>query len=165
MIKPRSSYHTLVGALVALASRNGLGEDVDWADVRSLILELKRHPLGASDLRTILARVNDPAVRQTIHDWFLRAADEREGDADEASRAEEKLLAPLQTVSLGALATVAIGAAIGTIGAVVAAPLMLAGLAVAAAATFGRWRLSKRADTARREALVLKRLSDAAKQS
>lgn len=163
MTRAPQRRYSLVEALVALAARDGLGEPVDWADVRAALLALERDPVGASDLRRIVARVNDPAVPRTLRDWFLRAADEREGDADEAARAGEKLLAPLQLVSLGGVATGAIAAAAGTVGAALAIPVIGAAAVVAGAATYGRWRLSRREDTARRDARALRRMAGSAR--
>ena len=149
----------LVLALVALATRDGLGEPVDWDDVKAAVAALTIDPVGPRDLRAVAERLNDGAVAATLEDWFVRASVEREGDAQAAARAGEKLLAPLQIVGLGGATTAAIGVAVGTVGLAIGAPLIGATLAVGAAASYGRWRLSKREDEARVDAGAIQRMA------
>jgi hypothetical protein len=106
----------------------------------------------------VLERLNNQEVRRTLADWFERAAAEREEDAKGAARAGEKLLAPLQMVSLGGSVTAAVGIAAGTLGALIAVPLLACTLTVAGAASYGRWRLSKRQDEAEADALAIRRI-------
>lgn len=151
--------HALVEALVALASRDGLGEQVAWDEVRAAIFALEDAPLGARDLRAILKRVNNPDVLDTLHDWFLRAASEREQNAEDASRAAQTVLTPFQRVSLAPMIAGLVGAVTGSFGAAIAVPLVVASLCVFAVATGGLWRLSKRSDDAQRDARALHRLA------
>ena len=159
---PSQEQHSLAEALVALASREGLRDPVDWEDVRAAILALEQDHMGATDLRHIIDKLNDRDVAHTLEDWILRVAEEREVDSEDASRAAEKLLAPLQRVGLGGLATGAIAAAAGTISPAAAAVIIVAMAAGAAATTYGLWRLSKRQDAAKHDSRALHRLAEIA---
>lgn len=150
--------HSVAEALVALAAQDGLGDPIDWQDVKAAVANLISDPLGPRSLRMVLERLNNQEVRRTLADWFARAAAEREEDAKGAARAGEKLLAPLQMVSLGGSVTAAVGIAGGTLGAVIAVPLLTCTLTVAGAASYGRWRLSKRQDEAEADASSIRRL-------
>lgn len=149
----------LVLALVALATRDGLGDPVDWDDVKAAVSALTDDPIGPRDLRVVAERLNDRAVAATLEDWFIRASVERDGDAQAAARAGEKLLAPLQIVGLGGATTAAIGVAVGTVGLTIGGPLIGATLAIGAAASYGRWRLSKREDEAKADAAAIQRMA------
>lgn len=153
---------TLVEALVALATREGLGDPIDWLDVRAATTALLDDPIGPRDLRAVMERLNDKAVAITLSDWFIRAAAEREADAKAATRGAEKLLQPLLAISLGIGGTGAVAIASGSIALPVAVPIALCGLAVGIAATIGRWRLTKRADEALDEAQAIRRLAEIA---
>lgn len=153
---------TLVEALVALATRVGLGDAVDWQDVRAATTALLDDPVGPRDLRAVMKRVNDPSVAFTLNDWFTRAAAEREADAKAATRGAEKLLQPLQTIAFGIGATGAVSLATGAMAVGVALPVALGGLIVGGAATYGRWRLTKRADEALSDAQAIRKLADIA---
>ena len=152
------SERTVAEALVALAAQEGLGEPIDWRDVKAAVASLISDPLGPRSLRMVLERLNNQEVCATLADWFERAAAEREEDAKSAARAGEKLLAPLQMVSLGGSVTAAVGIAAGTLGALIAVPLLACTLTVAGAASYGRWRLSKRQDEAEADALAIRRI-------
>jgi len=163
---PRAAgRRTVVEALVALATRDGLGDSVEWADVMAAALAIVTDPVGPRDLRDVLLRVNDSGVMATLEDWFVRAAAEREGAGGAAGRAAEKLLAPLQTVSLGGAATSGLALAAGTVGLTLGAPLVVSGLVVAGATSYGRWRLSQREDAARAEAAAIRRLAEIARDA
>ena len=138
----------LAEALVALASQDGLGEEIIWQDVQAAIVSLLSDPVGPRDIRSIIERLNDPSVASTLQDWFDRAERERSKDAKDASRASEKLLQPIQATSFSVLAASGLAFAIGTLTLPVTAPLMVGGLIVAGVSTFGRWKLSKRSDEA-----------------
>lgn len=83
---------TVVEALVSLATRDGLGETVNWPEVRAAILQLLRDPIGPRDLRSVLENINDPSVKRTLEDWFVRAAAERDEDAKKANRVLKSFL-------------------------------------------------------------------------
>jgi hypothetical protein len=154
--KGKAGEHGLVEALVALAARQGLGEPIDWRDVESAVAALLDDPVAKRDLRALMVRLNDAEVARTLEDWFLRAADARDADAGDANRAGEKLLAPLQVVGLGGFATSGIALAAGTLAGTVGLPILAAAGVVAGAATWGRWRLSKREDDARADARAIR---------
>jgi hypothetical protein len=157
---------TLVEALVALAARDGLGDTVNWHEVRAAIQSLLEDPLGPRDLRFVLGQINNrDDIAGTLEDWFVRAATERGEDAKTAARAAEKILAPIQTVSLGAAATTALGFVIGTITSTIAVPAALCVLAVASVAGYGRWRLSRREDEAQSDVAGMRRLAEIAKDA
>lgn len=161
-----AGHRTLVEALVALAARDGLGETVNWHEVRAAIQSLLEDPLGPRDLRFLLGEINNRHdITATLEDWFIRAATERDEDARAAARAAEKILAPIQTVSLGGAATSALGFAFGTITSAIAAPAAVCVLAVAAVAGYGRWKLSKREDEAASDAAGMRRLASIAKEA
>jgi hypothetical protein len=156
----RHGSRTLVEALVALAARDGLGETVNWHEVRAAIQYLLEDPLGPRDLRYVLGEVNNRMdIADTLEDWFMRAATERQEDAKAAARSAEKILAPIQTVSLGGAATSALGFVFGTITSWIAVPAAICVLLVAAVAGYGRWRLSKRGDEAVTDADGMHRLA------
>lgn len=153
---------TLVEALVALATREGLGDPVDWQDVRAATSALLDDPVGPRDLRAVMGRLNDKTVAETLSDWFVRAASERDADARAATRGAEKLLQPLQAVSFAIGASGAISLATGAMSVPIALPVALAGVIVGGAATYGRWRLAKRADEAADDAQAIRRLAEIA---
>lgn len=151
---------TLVEALVALAARDGLGETVNWREVRAAIQSLTEDPLGPRDLRFVLGEINNRNdVAGTLEDWFIRAAAEREEDAKSAARSAEKILAPIYKVSLGGAATSALGLVFGTLSGTIAVPTAACVLAVATVAGYGRWKLSKREDEAVTDAEGMRRLA------
>jgi hypothetical protein len=67
-------------------------------------------------------------------------------------------------VSLGVLATTGLAFAAGTLGTLVAAPVFAGALVLSAAATYGRWRLSKRDDEAAADAEAIRRFAEAARR-
>lgn len=156
---PDMKTPSLALALVALATREGLGEPVVWPDVKGAIANLIADPVGPRDLRATVRDLNDADVAATLEDWFARAAAERDEDAKAANRAAEKLLAPLQIVSLGGGAAAALSVAVGTAGAIIGAPIAASAFIVGAAASCGRWRLSKREDEARTDVNAIHRLA------
>ncbi len=157
---------TLVEALVALAARDGLGETVNWHEVRAAIQSLSEDPLGPRDLRFVLGEINNRHdIASTLEDWFIRAATEREEDSKAAARSAEKILAPIQTVSLGVAATSALGFVLGTITSTIAIPAAFCVLMVAAVAGYGRWRLSRREDEAGLDAAGIRRLASIARDA
>ena len=165
MQKP-SVHRTLVEALVALAAREGLGDPINWHEVRAAIQSLLEDPVGPRDLRYVLGQINNrDDISSTLEDWFIRAAVERDEDGMSAARAAEKILAPIQTVSLGGTATSALGFVFGTIGSAIAGPAALCLLAVAGVAGYGRWKLSKREDEAQSDATGMRRLATIAKEA
>lgn len=149
----------LAEALVAYASRHGLGESVKFEDIEQAIWALQDDLHGASDLRAVVPSINDPDVKQTLGEWFARAAGRRDRDARDADRIAEKLLAPLQTMGLGAFSAAGITFAIGTLAPVYAVPILGVSIVTAGMATWGRWRLSKRSDDAREQAKALRRMA------
>lgn len=162
----RGRPRTLVEALVALAARDGLGETVNWHEVRAAIRSLLEDPMGPRDLRNVLGEANNRTdIANTLEDWFLRAATERQEDAKAAARSAEKILAPIQTVSLGGAATSALGVVFGTITSWVAVPAAVCVLLVASVAGYGRWRLSKREDEAGIDADGMRRLAAIAREA
>lgn len=163
---PQDGPRTVVEALVALAARDGLGETVNWHEVRAAIQHLLEDPLGPRDLRFVLGEINNRTdIADTLEDWFMRGATERQEDAKAAARAAEKILAPIQTVSLGGAATSALGFVFGTITSWIAVPAAVCVLLVAAVAGYGRWRLSKREDEAGIDADGMRRLAAIAKEA
>lgn len=161
-----ATRRTLVEALVALAAREGLGEPVNWHEVRAAIQSLLEDPMGPRDLRFVLDEINNrDVISSTLEDWFVRAAVERDEDAKAAARAAEKILAPIQTVSLGGAATSALGFVFGTIASTIAGPAALCVLAVAGVAGYGRWKLSKREDEAHSDAAGMRRLATITKDA
>jgi hypothetical protein len=157
-----SRAQDLVDALIAHASREGLGELVAWNDVEAAIMELAQLPDAATALRRQVDRLNDPEVALTLQDWFVRAADSRERDGKRAARPAEKILGPLQGVSLGAAATSAFFAAAGTLTLAAAFPAGLAALVIAGGTSYGRWRLSEREDDAKADANAIRRFAQIA---
>ncbi len=149
---------TLVLALAAYAARDGLGETLPLEDVPAAVWALQDDAVGPRDLRAVMTRLNDPAVAATLEDWFIRAAAEREEDAQAAARAAERLLAPLQIATMGGGAASAAAIAAGT-------AVLAAALIVAAAASFGRWRLAKREDEAKADAAAIRRLAEIARRA
>ena len=152
--------HTIAEALVALAAQDGLGDPIDWQDVKAAVELLLDDPFGSRRMRSVLQQLNDQEVRVTLRDWLLRAAAERELDAKKAARAGEKVLAPIQIVSLGGTATSAIGITAGTLSAGIGLPVLGCALLVAFASSVGRWRLSKREDQAQFDRGAIERLRD-----
>jgi hypothetical protein len=159
------SGHTLAEALAALAARQLSGDGVDWADADASIEALLSAPQSAQDLRSVLARANEPALALILKDWLSRAVSIRERSARDAARAGEKAIAPLHNVALGVLATSGLGLAAGTLADEVGLPI-LGGAAVASAAAFyGRWRLSRREDNARLAAEAVGYLVEVAREA
>ncbi len=148
--------HALVETLISLASTDGLGESVDWEQVEAAVTELSQNPVGPRDLRKILTQVNDVTIITTLEDWFRRAANARDVDARDAKRFSDNLLTPVHRVSLGGIAASALSVSLGTIAAPVALPVLLASTVAGIATGYGRWRLSKRADTAASDATLIR---------
>ena len=157
--------HTLAEALVALAARQSLGGQVDWADVDASIEALLKGPQSAQDLRSVLTRVNEPALALILQDWLSRAVSIRERSARDAARAGEKVIAPLQNVSLGILATSGLGLAAGTLVDEIGLPILSAAAVASTAAFYGRWRLSRREDNARLAAEAIGYLVEVAREA
>lgn len=157
---------TLAEALVALAARDGLGEPLNWHEVRASIQSLQEDPMGPRDLRYVLGEINNVAdIAGTLEDWFIRAAIERDEDAKAAARSAEKILAPIYKVSLGGAATSGLGLVFGTLAGTVAVPTAICVLVVAAVAGYGRWKLSKREDEAISDAEGVRRLAAIAREA
>ncbi|WP_210526570.1 hypothetical protein [Rubellimicrobium arenae] len=159
---PSPSSDDIVQALLALATREHLGEGVTWAEVEAAINQLVDRPRAARLLREALERLDNPKTALNIADWLDQAARSREADARAAGRSGEKFLAPLQGVSLGALATSGFAYAAGTLDGIVSACVGSAAFLLAGASTTGRWMLSRREDLARQDAEALRRLAEIA---
>ncbi|MDP8919532.1 MAG: hypothetical protein M3O00_11685 [Pseudomonadota bacterium] len=157
--------HTLAEALVALAVRQGLDGAVDWADVDAIIEALLKAPQSPQDLRFVLTRTNEPALALVLQDWLSRAVSLRERSARDAARAGEKVMAPLQNVSLGVLATSGLGLAAGTLMVEIGIPILGAAAVASGAAFYGRWRLSRREDNARSAAEAIGYLVEVAREA
>ena len=152
----------LVEALVAYASRDGLGERVAWEEIVILIADLAVEPGAPTALRRHLGRLNDRDVAATLEDWFLRAAAERDLDAKHAARPSDKLLAPMQAVAFGAAGTAALLAMAGTLPLGAAILAGTAALALAGTTSYGRWTLSRREDLAQADAATIRRCAEIA---
>jgi hypothetical protein len=148
--------HALVETLISLASTDGLGEIVDWEQVEAAITELSQNPVGTRDLRKILTQVNDTAIITTLEDWFRRAANARDADARDAKRFNDNLLTPVHRIGLGGIAASALSVSLGTIAAPIALPVLLASTVAGIATGYGRFRLSKRSDTAVADAALIR---------
>ncbi len=157
--------HTLAEALVALAVRQGLDGAVDWADVDAIIEAPLKAPQSPQDLRFVLTRTNEPALALVLQDWLSRAVSLRERSARDAARAGEKVMAPLQNVSLGVLATSGLGLAAGTLVDEIGLPILGAAAVASTAAFYGRWRLSRREDNARLAAEAIGYLVEVAREA
>ncbi|WP_132463665.1 hypothetical protein [Rhodovulum marinum] len=154
----------IVDALIALAARDGLGETVDWHEVEAAIAALVLDPVGPSNLRRRMAKLNDPEVARTLNDWFLRAAADRGADAREAARPADTLLAPIQNVGLGAAATAAVLTAAGTLGLGAGVLIGLGALLAAGSASLGRYLLADRANRAQADADAIRRCIESVKK-
>ena len=157
--------HTLAEALVALAARQSLGDEVDWADVDASIEALLKAPQSPQDLRSVLGQANEPALALILQDWLSRAVSIRERSARDAARASEKVIAPLQNVALGILATSGLGLAAGTLVDEIGLPILGAAAVASTAAFYGRWRLSRREDNARLAAEAIGYLVEVAREA
>lgn len=160
---PDPANRQVLDALIALAARDGLDEEVRWDEVEPAIAGLLSATVSASNLRRRMEKVNDAEVALTLADWFERAADAREADADNAARPSEKVLAPLQGVWFGGAATAVILTAAGAMGLSTGAIVGAAALVGAAATTWGRLRQSGREDAARGDAKAIRRLAAVAR--
>lgn len=157
---------TLVEALVASAAQDGLGEQVTWVTVQAAIQQLLIDPVGPRDLRHILGKITHRKdISHTLEDWFQRAARAREEDAKSAARAGEKLLAPIQIVSMAGALPWGLGYAFGTITLGIAIPITIGLLIIAAAASAARWKLSRREDEALSDAQAIRRLAQIAEEA
>lgn len=136
-----------------------MGEWVQWADIELAVSQLIEDPLSATHLRNRLGQINDRDVARTLEDWFHRIALDRDADATDAARPSEKLLAPLQAVSMGAVVTAVVFATAGTVSLAAALFLGLGAVISATASSFGRWRLSKREDEALSDARMLRQFA------
>ena len=132
---------------------------MDWLDIELAVTQIAQDPLTASDLRKRLARLNDREAARTLEDWFHRVALARENDAKNAARPAEKILAPLQAVSMGAVVTAVVFATAGTVSLAAAAILALGAMISTGSSSFGRWRLSKREDEAEPDASLIRQLA------
>ena len=151
--------NTVVDALIAHAARDGLGEDVSWAQVEAAISDLLGSPTAASNLRQRISKINDPEAALTLADWFDQASDGRDKDALDAARPAEKIFAPVQGVGFAGVATALFFAATGALALPAGVIIGAGAMGLAGVATYGRWRLSKREDEARSEAKALRRLA------
>ena len=150
---------TVIDALIALAARDGLGEEVVWEEVELAILDLLDAAVSTSNLRRRMDKLNDAEVALTLTDWFERAADAREEDAQNAARPSDKVLAPMQGVGYGAAVTAAILTATGALPVAASAIIIVSTIALAGGATYGRMRLSRREDKARQDAKAILRMA------
>lgn len=151
-----------VDALIAHASQDCLGEDVDLTDVELAIADLHTDPMGASKLRRSLAKRNNKEICTTLEDWLLAAARARDSDAKDASRPNDKVMGPVQAVSLGAVVTgIAFGLA-GSMAPISAGVMIVAGLTSFGATSIYRLRLSRREDEAEEDAGQIRRLAEIA---
>lgn len=149
----------VIDALIALAARDGLGDDVPWDEVELAISQLLEAPVSMSNLRRRMEKVNDAEVALTLHDWFVLAADAREKDARDAARSSDKVLAPLQGVGYGSAVTAALFAGTGALGLVAGVAVAVSALVFAIGATMGRLRLSGREDAANDDVRAIRRMA------
>ena len=161
---PAIRSQEIIDALMALAARDGLGDEIAWSDVEPAIADLLDTAVSASNLRRRMEKVNDAEVALTMADWFERAADARAADARAAARPSEKVLAPIQGVGLGGTVTAVILASSGTLALAAGVILGVSGLILAGVATLARLRLSEREDTAKQDATAIRRLADVARK-
>lgn len=154
---------TVVEALVALATQDGLGHSVDWAEVRAAVSQIQLDPVGPRKLRALLRRINNrDDIATTLEDWFIRAAAERREDAQAAARSANEILTPMQRVSLASAGGAGLAFALGSVAAPIAAPIALGALVVAGATGYGRWRLLRRVSEAEADADGMRRLAEIA---
>jgi len=130
--EPLNSIH----ALIALAARDGLGEQLDWGDVLPILLNIVRDPVGPRNCRKLFSQVNDPSVMSTIEDWFNRAAAERDGSAKETERAATMITQPVQRGAVGVACGVGLAMAVGTMSGGSGLLLLVAAGGVACGGTF-----------------------------
>ena len=153
----------VINALISHAASDGLGEEVAWPDVEILIMRLIDNAYAPTILRRQMAHLNDAEVALTLADWFDRAADLREADAEDAARPSDKVLTPLQRVSVASAGSAALLIATATLSVLSGAIMTGLSLLVAGFATLGRVILSRREDRSRRDARTIRRLADIAR--
>lgn len=163
---PQTSDEELgpVDALIFLATRDGLGENLTWGDVRPVLLAVAQNPVGPRDCRRRFREVNDTTVLATMEDWFHRAASERKASAQKTERASSMITMPVQRTGLAVLGGVGIAMAVGTMTAGTGIPFLIAAGAVAGGGTLAGWRQSTEAGAQRDLADVFHRLEAIAKE-
>lgn len=154
-----SAERTLVTALLSHAAQDGLGEEVPWPEIEAAIGALAHDPMAPRALRQALRALNDAETAETLHDWLLSEVATREAAARAAARPAEKIVAPIQSISLGACVTGAALALAGTVGVVPAGIMCTAALCSGVAASWSRMRLSRAEDSARADADAIRRLA------
>lgn len=140
--------HSLVEALLALASDDGLGNRLPWTDISATISALMDDPYAESDLRKFLAALNDISVAETLKSWLERYRDQRNTEGRDASRGEEKILTPMQASGFTVTGGAVLATAIGTLSIPIGGPIIILFGGFAATCTWGRWVLSRRKDAA-----------------
>ena len=155
-----SGRRTGAEALIALAARASLREAVDWAEIDAVIARLAEQPMRAKQIGEAIRRLNDIDLADVLEDWLRRAARDRRREAARAARVEQKIAAPLQQWFSGLGAMGATALAVGTLTPPGGILLVAAFVVGAAAATWGRYRGSKRGDDLVAEAEEIERLSE-----
>ncbi|MEL7090356.1 MAG: hypothetical protein AAFN94_01350 [Pseudomonadota bacterium] len=135
-----------VHALVALATKDGLGEQLTWHTVLPVLLNIVQDPVGPRNCRRIFKQVNDPSALSTIEDWFNRAAAEREDSARDTERAAKMITRPVQRGAVGIAGGVGLALAVGTLTSGVGIPFLLAAGATVGGATWVGWKQQSSAD-------------------
>lgn len=57
-----TTSQAIIDALITLATRDGMGDEVVWEDIEPAIYRLLEAPVSMSNLRRRMAQVNDPEV-------------------------------------------------------------------------------------------------------
>lgn len=155
-----TTSQAIIDALITLATRDGMGDEVVWEDIEPAIYRLLEAPVSMSNLRRRMAQVNDPEVALTLTDWFERAAGSRDKDARDAARPSEMVLGPLQGVGYGGGVTAVVLTATGALPLAVGTVMGVSALIFAIGVTMGRLRLSKRTDYAVNDARNIRKMAD-----
>jgi len=150
----------LLEAVVSLATKDGLGEELFWETIEPALMELVRNPTADRDLRVLLPRINDTDVIATLDDWFTRAARERARDQRRAATNAGELITPIKRLGYGATIAGLAGAILGTAALPVALPLILLGSILAAGGMASSLTVRRKADAAEHDRELLHRLAE-----